>query len=111
MTENLLREIENKLLENDKDLSDIKWVGIRGDKYFDTKQFLKVAETFNYNAGFGLVEVHEFLTIAGKDWWMERHEYDGSEWWEFKTLPSKPETLMKGKDDEIKEALYDKFFK
>lgn len=28
--------------------------------------------------------------IVGDDWWMERHEYDGSEWWEFKELPKKP---------------------
>lgn len=26
--------------------------------------------------------------VVGDDWWLERHEYDGSEWWEFKRLPS-----------------------
>jgi len=31
------------------------------------------------------------LTVAGDDWWLERHGYDGSEWWEFKTLPKKSE--------------------
>lgn len=25
---------------------------------------------------------------------MERHEYDGSEWWEFKTIPIKPNRLL-----------------
>ena len=27
------------------------------------------------------------LKIIGKDWWMERREYDGAEWWEFKKAP------------------------
>ena len=30
------------------------------------------------------------LLIVGDDWWLERHEYDGAEWWEFKTLPCEP---------------------
>ena len=40
--------------------------------------------------GFGGAEVNENLFVVGADWWLERHEYDGSEWWEFKTLPTKP---------------------
>lgn len=28
--------------------------------------------------------------MAGDDWWLERAEYDGSEWWKFKTLPVEP---------------------
>ena len=31
------------------------------------------------------------LLIVGKDFWLERVEYDGSEWWEFKTMPREPE--------------------
>ena len=25
--------------------------------------------------------------LVGDGWWIERFEYDGSEWWEFKTIP------------------------
>lgn len=25
--------------------------------------------------------------VVGKDFWLERGEYDGSEWWSFKTTP------------------------
>ena len=46
-----------------------------------------MASGFNYDNGFGGAEVHGDLKIVGNDWWMERGEYDGSEWWEFKTLP------------------------
>ena len=106
---NLWDELNNILNENNKNLSDIKWIGIRGDKCFDTKQFLKVAKTFNYNCGFGTAILHEFLTVAGRYWWLERHEYDGSEWWEFKSLPPKPEGILKGKDEEVIEEIYDKF--
>lgn len=47
---------------------------------------------FVYDAGFGGPEINESLRIIGDNWWLERHEYDGSEWWEYKTLPLKPKT-------------------
>ena len=28
------------------------------------------------------------LVLVGDGWWIERCEYDGSEWWEFKTIPT-----------------------
>lgn len=31
------------------------------------------------------------LTLVGEDFWLERKEYDGQEWWEYKTTPIKPE--------------------
>lgn len=30
------------------------------------------------------------LLVVGNNWWLERHNYDGSEWWEFKRLPTRP---------------------
>jgi len=50
---------------------------------------LKLADVC-YNNSFGGQEIAEDLLIVGEDWWMERCEYDGSEWWEFKTMPVKP---------------------
>lgn len=34
------------------------------------------------------------LIVVGKDFWLERHEYDGSEWWEFKSIPMEPEETI-----------------
>ena len=42
---------------------------------------------FEYDDGYGITEVNMGLKLVGKDFWLERHEYDGSEWWEYKTLP------------------------
>ena len=33
------------------------------------------------------------LVLVGKDWWIERGEYDGSEWWDFKTIPLKKDEI------------------
>jgi len=43
-----------------------------------------------YDSGYGATKVAKDLVIVGEDWWLERCEYNGSEWWEFKTLPVKP---------------------
>jgi hypothetical protein len=53
------------------------------------EEFAKMAD-FKYDSGFGTANIDLCLRIVGDNWWLERHEYDGSEWWEFKTLPPKP---------------------
>lgn len=55
-------------------------------------EFAELAQ-FSYDTGFGTREINPSLKVVGKDFWLERHEYDGSEWWEFKTLPTKPVTM------------------
>lgn len=47
---------------------------------------------FEYYAGYGA------QTVFGTVWltqhrWVERNEYDGSEWWEFRSFPPIPERL------------------
>lgn len=49
---------------------------------------------FTYHDGFGGVEIDMGLIVVGKDFWLERHEYDGSEWWEFKSIPMEPEETI-----------------
>ena len=54
----------------------------------DLNSFLKKLD-FDYDSGYGL----QFLygTVWLKDGtWLERREYDGSEWWEHKVLPEIP---------------------
>lgn len=87
--ENLLKETLEALKSNNKTENDIKWVG-SPKCYFTWEEFKKVAD-IEYDSGYGGQEVATDLLIVGEDWWLERHEYDGSEWWEFKSHPQKPE--------------------
>lgn len=49
------------------------------------------------------------LVLVGDDWWIERAEYDGSEWWEFKSIPVRKQymknitNLHKGMWDTLKD--------
>ena len=90
--ENLLEETIKILKEYRKEISDIKWIGSY-DYYVNIDDFLRVADT-NYDSGYGRQEVATNLFIVGDDWWLERHEYDGSEWWEFKSIPIKPNKVL-----------------
>lgn len=85
---NLLEETEKKLSQFGKTWSDVNWIG--GDDFtISINEFRELANK-EYDNGFGGQEVARDLIIAGSDWWFERGEYDGSEWWDFKTLPKKP---------------------
>jgi len=85
---NLLSETLLIIKEHNKKESEILWVGTR-QEFTDWETFKKYAD-FDYNEGFGAEEINGSLLIVANDWWLERHEYDGSEWWEFKTLPQQP---------------------
>ena len=85
---NLLHETIGALKENGKTEKDIKWIG-SNEVEIPQEMFFKMADTV-YDAGYGGHEVASDLMIVGDDWWLERAEYDGSEWWEFKTMPNKP---------------------
>lgn len=50
-------------------------------------EFYKEASKTYYDSGYGAVEINPFLKVVGDNWWLERHKYDGSEWWEFKARP------------------------
>ena len=89
---NLLSETLNILLENGKTPEDVLWVGDE-TRYMSWEDFKKAAYT-SYDNGYGSEEVFESLKIVGKDFWLERNSYDGSEWWEFKTIPNKPKNIF-----------------
>ncbi len=88
---NLLQETVNDLKENGKTPADVRWVGresINAKCSWD--DFAKQAN-FEYDDGYGSEEIPGDLIVAGDDWWLERAEYDGSEWWEFKAVPAEPD--------------------
>lgn len=89
---NLKTETIKILKKYNKLPSDIKWVGCRSFK-IPINKFWKLADRM-YDAGYGHAEVAEDLLVVGDNWWLERHEYDGSEWWEYKELPQVPEKVF-----------------
>lgn len=89
---NLLEETLGCLARNGKSTSDVHWVESSSKEpvSFSWDEFASLA-SFEYDDGYGGNNIPLSLKIVGDDWWLERGEYDGSEWWEFKTLPIKPE--------------------
>lgn len=99
---NLLKETEKILKECNKDIDDIVWVGTY-NHFVNKEDFIKLADT-DYDGGYGGVNVATNLLIVGNDWWLERDEYDGSEWWEYKTIPHKPAEELKLKALTVEQA-------
>ena len=85
---NLLQQTINFLHHNGQLPTNVLYVAAR-NQYMSWDEFAIQADT-EYDNGYGSANVHESVLVVGTDWWLERHEYDGSEWWEFKTQPTKP---------------------
>ena len=101
---NLKDETLEILDEHGKTWDDVEWIGsVRRNLTIDKNQFLILANR-EYNNGYGGNEVSLDLVVVGKDFWLERHEYDGSEWWEFKQLPKKPVVML---EDNLTPFIYD----
>lgn len=99
---NLLKETKDILERNNKTLKDIKWIG-NSKYYVDIERFIELANV-EYDSGYGSPQVAQDLKIVGDNWWLERHEYDGSEWWEFKSIPTIPNEKMELKALTIDQA-------
>ena len=59
------------------------------------------ARGFDYNSGYGREEVRTDLKVVGLGWWLQRADYDGSEWWTFHKSPTQtePSTLNNSSDE------------
>lgn len=90
--QNLLEETLMKLEEVGKTMEDVVWIG-SSDGYIPIETFKRLADV-EYSPGFGSSEVATDLLVVGDNWWLERGEYDGSEWWEYKTAPIKPNIML-----------------
>ena len=90
---NLWEETIKFLEENGKTFEDVLF--IQGKDFKVTKEnFENVAKKANYDSGFGAQHVATDLVLVGDGWWIERYEYDGSEWWEFKTIPIEKDKVV-----------------
>ena len=101
---NLLEETKEMLERHSKTFDDILFVGDEATHTKMTvKEFLKHANV-EYNGGYGIEEINTKLILVGKDFWLERHEYDGSEWWEYKEIPNLSALPIKKVDRIIRDA-------
>lgn len=50
---------------------------------------------FKYCNGYGLQRLHGYIGMADGTWF-ERAEYDGSEWWEYRSTPVCPPECRRG---------------
>ena len=82
---NLKEETLEVLDIHGKRKEDVKYV-CGEDFQISLEQFWKLADT-EYNNFYGAPEIATDLTLIGDEFWMERGEYDGSEWWDFHTMP------------------------
>ena len=84
-----LKEETLKVLHNHgKGKENVKYVC--GDDFrISREQFWKLADT-EYDSSYGAPEIATDLMLIGDDFWMERGEYDGAEWWDFHTMPDTP---------------------
>jgi hypothetical protein len=88
---NLLNETLKELKNNDKTPNDVKFIMITSKEgSMEWPEFESAIKNVNYDSGYGINEIHEDLVIVGESWWLERGEYDGSEWWDFKEIPKRP---------------------
>jgi hypothetical protein len=56
------------------------------------KEFLQKLN-FEYDAGYGGQELFGTVWLKKDNTWLERGEYDGSEWWAYRECPQVPDEL------------------
>lgn len=83
---NLLEETLGEMARHDLTPKDVLCV-LNGSQKGSWADFAVLAD-FGYDDGYGSQKISPILMIVGKDWWFERAEYDGSEWWVYKTYPN-----------------------
>ena len=84
---NLLKETLDVLAQCGKTADMVLFV-TDGERSCAWSNFSERAATIEYCDDYGTAAISGKLKVVGYDWWLERGEYDGSEWWEFKTQPS-----------------------
>ena len=84
---NLYTELLEVLKIIDKTVDDIVWIGSKDGTLVIPKSELKDVFDVDYDDGFGVQKIASDLVVVGYDWWLERDEYDGSENWDYKSIP------------------------
>ncbi|HFU4486920.1 TPA: hypothetical protein ACGPAZ_001099 [Streptococcus suis] len=83
---NLWEETMEVLKDHGKTFDGVRF--IQGNDFKITKEnFENVAKKTNYDSWYGSANVATDLVVVGKNWWLERGEYDGAEWLNYKESP------------------------
>ena len=85
---NFKEETLEELKEHGKTWEDVKFIQGKDFSVANSKEEILELMDFEYYDGYGSPDIATDLVIVGDKWWLERHEYDGSEWWEYKELPA-----------------------
>jgi len=86
---NLLKETIEALKKHGKTPEDVLWVGSKDGEYaISWKEFEEIADV-EYDNGYGAAEIAYDLVVVGENWWLERKDYDGKEWWEYMEPPKR----------------------
>ncbi len=85
---NFLVETLESMQEINKTEHDVVWAGSVDGEYSISFEDFKKQAGFEYDAGLGGDEILPTLVIVFKDGsWLERDEFNGSSWWEYKHTP------------------------
>lgn len=95
---NFLEETIESIKDSNHKETDVMFVGSFDGKYRMTWEKFKKEANFHYYSGFGAQEIARDLIVCFFDGsYLDRHEYDGSEWWTYHGLMTFKE------DDEYKD--------
>lgn len=93
---NLQRQTLDSIVRAGKRVEDIAYCNITmGAISYEQEELLKGKVfdidklDFMYDDGYGSQLVHGFIVFNDKTW-LERSEYDGAEWWDYRKCPSEP---------------------
>ncbi len=84
--ESLLEETLRVLKDRGLKPQNVQYV-LTSEVWMTWEEFADIAKKVYYDSGYGSQEIDPSLRVVGIDWWLERAEYDGSEWWKFCTMP------------------------
>lgn len=97
---NVKHELQKVLSDNHKTTQDIAYGVIRLGYYLDGAKIFELGTDIaintldeHYDNGYGAQELFGYIVFTDGTW-LERHEYDGSEWWEFKRTPTLDEVML-----------------
>ena len=87
---NLIEETISDIKNSNHIEQDVNWVGSSDGKYaMPWNEFKQHFKGIDYSCNYGTQEIASDLVVVFNDGtWLERAEYDGSEWWAYKKQPS-----------------------
>lgn len=96
---NLLTETLEMMAAGGQTPDTVAWVGARDGTWSGSwDQFAGLA-AFDYDDSYGTREVEDDLVVVFRDGsWLERQEYDGSEWWEYAQAPARGSAPLASQD-------------